>query len=134
MSSIRIDISEEADVSIAILQVRRFLTRGQVRSEDVYRLTTVVAEFARNIVKYAHLGFIEISLTEHLGMLEGSILAKDEGPGIKDINSALSDGFSTGGSLGMGLPGCRRMMDTFTIEAASQYGTTIRATRRLGRI
>lgn len=133
MHQIRVDIAAEADVSIAISQIRRFLTQQSIRSEDVYRLTTVVAELARNIVKYARLGAVQVSLTERLGRLEGCVIAEDEGPGIDNVEAALADGFTTGGTLGMGLPGCRRMMDTFSIDSVVGRGTIIKTTRRLGR-
>lgn len=133
MQQLGVDISDEADVAIAISRTRRFLARGRVRDEDVYRMTTVVAELARNIVKYATRGTVTVSLTERLGELQGSIVAEDAGPGMADVAQALSDGFSTGGSLGMGLPGCRRMMDSFTIETDHGKGTIVRAGRRLGR-
>ena len=102
MQQLGVDISDEADVAIAISRTRRFLARERVRDEDVYRMTTVVAELARNIVKYATRGTVTVSLTERLGELQGSIVAEDAGPGMPDVAQALSDGFSTGGSPGMG--------------------------------
>jgi serine/threonine-protein kinase RsbT len=57
------------------------------------------------------------------------IVASDEGPGISDIPRALRDGFSTSGSLGIGLPGVRRLMDEFAIESKPGCGTTITVTK-----
>jgi serine/threonine-protein kinase RsbT len=53
------------------------------------------------------------------------VTAVDDGPGIADIRQAMSDGFSTSGSLGLGLPGVRRIMDEFEIHSRSSQGTTV---------
>ena len=53
------------------------------------------------------------------------VVASDEGPGIPDIERALQDGYTTGGGLGLGLPGARRLVDDFDIESAPSQGTTV---------
>ncbi|MNY66262.1 Serine/threonine-protein kinase RsbT [compost metagenome] len=53
------------------------------------------------------------------------IVAEDRGPGIPDVDLAMRDGYSTGGGLGMGLPGARRLMDEFLISSKVQVGTTV---------
>ena len=53
------------------------------------------------------------------------VIGRDEGPGIGDLEQAMRDGFSTGNSLGLGLPGARRLMDEFQIESALGRGTTV---------
>jgi serine/threonine-protein kinase RsbT len=53
------------------------------------------------------------------------VIARDEGPGIADLERALQDGYTTGGGLGLGLPGARRLVDDFSIESAPGRGTTV---------
>jgi serine/threonine-protein kinase RsbT len=89
-------------------------------SGDATLIATAISELARNIVSYARTG--EITLQEIQGPSRAGILieAADEGPGIPDVRQALRDGYSTSGSLGLGLPGVRRLMDEF--EITSQPG------------
>ena len=80
---------------------------------------------ARNILVYAVHGEVEVRLDEHNGRRGVIVVARDEGPGIANIDRALEDGFSTSGSLGLGLPGARRLMDDFQISSQQGRGTTI---------
>jgi len=97
---------------------------------DQSRIATAVSELARNIVRYATDGRGQITIRQ-LTSTDGrertgiEIVVSDEGPGIPDIDQALSDGFTSGGGMGMGLPGTRRLMDEMTIESAVGSGTTI---------
>lgn len=82
-----------------------------------------ISELARNIVSYAQRGEIEMS-TE--GSRRGiQIIARDQGPGIPDVELALRDGYSTSRSLGLGLPGTRRVMDEFSLESSVGKGTVV---------
>ena len=132
MTSCSVEISGEADVAVGISRVRRLLEQAQVRREDVFRITTVVAELGRNIFKYAGCGNILVELERHAGSLRVRVRSFDEGPGIDDIEAALRDGFSTGGSLGMGLPGVRRLMDDFSIVSTPGGGTRVMCHRQVG--
>jgi serine/threonine-protein kinase RsbT len=64
-------------------------------------------------------------MVEDRGRRGVCVVARDEGPGIPDIEKAMRDGFSTGGSLGLGLPGARRLMDDFEIVSQVGVGTTV---------
>jgi serine/threonine-protein kinase RsbT len=89
------------------------------------KLITAASELARNMLKYAKGGkvFIEvISKGRENGI---RLVFKDEGPGIPDINLAMKDGFSTGKSLGLGLPGTKRLVSEFQIESEVGKGTTV---------
>src|SRR5215467_15001716 len=88
-------------------------------------IATAISELARNIVSYAHRGQITLRVVDGGGRYGLSITASDEGPGIPDIRQALRDGFSTSGSLGIGLPGVRRLMDEFEINSQPGQGTTV---------
>ena len=80
-----------------------------------------------NIVLYAKQGEIVLRLCERGDRRGVMVRARDQGPGIPDIRRALQGGFSTSRSLGLGLPGVRRLMDEFEIESRVGYGTTVTA-------
>lgn len=88
-------------------------------------LATAILEIARNIVKYAHGGELTLEVADD-GLRQGvRVTARDSGPGIADVELAMRDGFSTGRSLGLGLPGARRLMDAFTLDSQPGCGTTV---------
>lgn len=89
---------------------------------DQTRLATAVAEIGRNALLYAGSGDCEI-VCEHDGMVASvAVAVSDEGPGIADIEAALTPGFATGLGMGGGIAGTRRLVDDFEIE--SQPGRT----------
>lgn len=88
-------------------------------------IAAAISEVARNILIYARTGEIELRPVPE-GVCQGlAIVARDEGPGIRDITQAMQDGFSTSGGLGLGLPGARRLMDEFDVLSAPGQGTTV---------
>lgn len=99
---------------------------------DQTRLVTVTSELARNIVKYARRGRMIAQPTAGPDGREGlRLIFEDSGPGIPDINAAMRDGFTTGGGLGKGLPGSKRLMDEFQIESSPGRGTRVTVVRWL---
>jgi len=84
---------------------------------DQTRLATAISEIARNALHYGGGGSCEILGRRDAGLREITITVSDEGPGIPDIDKAMTPGFSTGNSLGMGLPGARKLMDRLNIES-----------------
>ncbi|GAA6195495.1 serine/threonine-protein kinase RsbT [Pseudophaeobacter arcticus] len=92
---------------------------------DQALVATAISELARNIVNYAGKGEIQIAViqdTKGAGIL---VRASDQGPGIKDLSKAMQDGFSTGNSLGLGLPGTKRIMDEFDISSQPGEGVLV---------
>jgi serine/threonine-protein kinase RsbT len=88
-------------------------------------IATAISELARNILTYAGEGEIALD-REQLGDRRGIVvIARDRGPGIADVELALQDGYSTSRSLGIGLPGVRRLMDEFELDSAPGSGTTV---------
>lgn len=96
---------------------------------DLALIATAISELARNILTYAREGEIEIALEEAGGRRGLLIIARDQGPGIADIALALQDGYSTSRSLGIGLPGVRRLMDQFEVTSEPGSGTLVRVTK-----
>ena len=88
------------------------------------KIKTAVSELGYNIIKYAGKGIIRLTpLKDKRTGIE--IVASDKGPGIEDLEAALSDQFSTGGTLGLGLPGVKRLMDEFEVDTSPEKGTKI---------
>jgi serine/threonine-protein kinase RsbT len=118
-------INHEADVVKARQTGRELAAKVGFRGSSLTVIATAISEVARNIVTYARSGEIVLSAIENGARRGISVVARDEGPGIPNIDDALRDGFSTGGSLGLGLPGARRLMDEFEIASEIGRGTTV---------
>lgn len=98
---------------------------------DQARITTAISELARNIYLYAGTGKVCIEKVQDNGRQGLNIIAQDDGPGILDIRRVMEDGYTTSGGLGAGLPGVKRLMDTFDIDSTPGMGTEIKATKWL---
>lgn len=126
---ILININNEFDIVLARQKGREVSKELQFGGVDQARITTAISELARNIYLYAGSGQITINVLEENGRRGIQITAADEGPGINDIRMVLQDGFSTSGGLGAGLPGVKRLMDTFDIDSMPGSGTRITITK-----
>jgi len=123
----RIAIESDADVVTARQRARELAGELELSSTDQTLLATAISEVARNITAYATRGEVTLKIVRDGNGRAGiEVLAIDQGPGIENIERALQDGFTTGGGLGLGLPGARRLVDEFEIESAPQQGTTVR--------
>ncbi|HEX3690479.1 MAG TPA: anti-sigma regulatory factor [Solirubrobacteraceae bacterium] len=124
-------IAIEADVDIITARQRgRDLgTELGLPKTELALIATAISELARNILTYAGEGEIQIAVEEGDGRRGIAVVARDEGPGIADIGLALQDGYSTSHSLGIGLPGVRRLMDEFEVTSEPGCGTVVRATK-----
>jgi serine/threonine-protein kinase RsbT len=124
VDEIRVPITSDQDVVAARQQGRAVAVKLEFSSSESTLIATAISELARNIVSYARHGEIRI-IPQNSGRPGIVIVATDEGPGIEDIRQAMRDGFSTSGSLGLGLPGVRRLMDEFEIASERGKGTTV---------
>lgn len=127
LGRIRIVISTDADIVVARRSGRELADQIGCSHTDATLIATAISEVARNIVTHAGRGEIIISPVdegtgEHTAV---EVVARDEGPGIPDVERAMEDGYSTGRGLGLGLPGARRLMDTFEITSEVGVGTTV---------
>ena len=118
-------IRNEYDIVTARQEVRKLCTSLDFSSGEQTLVATCVSELARNIVEYAGEGEVAMSLVNNAGERYLVIIARDQGPGIPDIELAMKDGYSTSKGLGIGLPGCRRIMDDFKIVSRIGKGTTV---------
>jgi serine/threonine-protein kinase RsbT len=124
----RIAIESDSDVVTARQRARELAARLELTSTDQTLLATAISEIARNITTYATRGEVRLSIVRDAGppAREGiRVVARDQGPGIPDIEQALQDGWTSGNGLGLGLPGARRLVDEFDIESVPSEGTTV---------
>ncbi|MFH0803354.1 MAG: anti-sigma regulatory factor [bacterium] len=123
----QIIITHEVDIAIATSEARVLAAAGGFQQTEQYMIATAVSELARNIFRYAKKGEVTMKIIEEKTKKGIEIVARDDGPGIKNIERAMTDHFSTGNSLGLGLPGVKRLMDEFEIESDCKKGTKITA-------
>lgn len=125
MSELRVAIAREADIVAARQAGRQLAAQIGFSSTDQTLIATAISEVARNIVVYAQEGEILLSRTDDDGRVGIQVVAIDRGPGIDNKELAMRDGYSTKNSLGLGLPGARRLMDDFALESEVGKGTTV---------
>jgi RNA polymerase sigma factor (sigma-70 family) len=121
---VRIPISRDADIVAARQAARELAARVGFSGTDLTLIATAVSEVARNIVRFAESGEVVVELVERprRGI---QVVARDAGPGIPDVERALTDGYSTYHGLGLGLPGARRLMDELAVVSEPGRGTTV---------
>jgi serine/threonine-protein kinase RsbT len=122
---IRVAINSDQDIVIARQRGRSLAARLGFSPGDATLIATAISELARNIVTYARKGVVTVQSVNNSSRQGISVVASDDGPGIADIRQAMRDGFSTSGSLGLGLPGVRRLMDEFEIDSQLGRGTRV---------
>jgi serine/threonine-protein kinase RsbT len=120
-----ITVDRDSDIVAARQKGRDLAARVGFTGSDLTIIATAISEIARNIVVYAQRGEIDLSIVDEAGKRGILVIARDRGPGIADIELAMRDGYSTGNSLGLGLPGARRLMDDFEIVSTAAEGTTV---------
>jgi len=124
-SEMCIPILTEADIVTARQKGRALAAELAFSPSDQTVIATAISEVARNIAVFAKRGEITLKLFEQDKKRGIVVVARDQGPGIPDIAKALEDGYSTTKSLGLGLPGARRLTDEFEIVSEVGKGTTI---------
>jgi serine/threonine-protein kinase RsbT len=122
---IRVAINSDQDIVAARQRGRALAVELGFSATDSTLIATAISELARNIVSYAGTGEIMLKRIQNSTRHGILIVALDQGPGIHDVREALRDGFSTSGSLGLGLPGVRRLMDEFAIASQPGRGTKV---------
>jgi serine/threonine-protein kinase RsbT len=123
----RTAVHTEHDATRAIMQARRSATAVGFDAARVSLLGTVASELVRNILKYAGSGELIVRQVQSGARRGLELVAVDRGPGIADVDRAMQDHVSTSGTLGLGLPGVKRMMDEMHVDSAIGKGTTVTA-------
>ena len=122
---VHVPIGRDGDVVVARQKGRELASEVGFSGSDLTIIATAISEIARNILSYAEEGEIDLSSVEQAGRSGILVVGRDRGPGIPDIERAMRDGFSTGRSLGLGLPGAKRLMDEFEIASEPGKGTIV---------
>jgi serine/threonine-protein kinase RsbT len=117
-----IELKIEDDILIARKIARQEMADIGFGSADQTRMATAISELTRNVIKYAGHGVCHILTESSSEEIKIKVEIEDYGPGIEDIDKAMEDGYTTGGGLGAGLPGAKRLVNDFSIE--SQPGFT----------
>ena len=120
-----IQIRREADTVRAVMETKRIAQSLKFNHYQSQKVATAVSELVRNIIKYADFGEVIIAPIYQANRTGIEVTVKDRGVGIADLDRAMEDDFSSGGTLGMGLPGVKRLMDEFEISSKVDFGTEI---------
>lgn len=129
-AGVRVTIDCEGALARAVMAATRLAAEVGLGAIDRQRVATAVSELARNVLRYAVRGEVHLRAVEGAGGRRGVELeVRDEGPGIADPEAAMQDHVSSTDSLGLGLPGVRRLMDEFELRTAVGRGTVVRATK-----
>jgi serine/threonine-protein kinase RsbT len=118
-------ILKEQDVVPFRNRVREYAVKIGMGVVNQTKLITAASELVRNMLKYARGGTVLIEVVSKGREAGIRLVFSDKGPGIADISKALQDGFSTGKSLGLGLPGTKRLVSEFDIQSQVGKGTTV---------
>jgi serine/threonine-protein kinase RsbT len=125
-STLHIPIKSEADIVVARKSARALAEELGFNGSDLTLIATAISEVARNIVQYADSGEIVIEPASQNGTVGICMIARDEGPGIPDLDKAMQDGYSTSNGLGLGLPGAKRLVDEFAVHTVVGSGTEVK--------
>jgi serine/threonine-protein kinase RsbT len=116
-----------------VVRVRQLVRTAAVAAKlpliDQTKLVTAASELARNTLVHGGGGYATVEQVINGIRVGVRVLFVDEGPGIVDLDLALTDGFTTGSGLGLGLSGSRRLCDEFEIETAAGKGTRVTVTK-----
>jgi len=122
----RLRITSQNDVALAIVAVRELAARHAMPRSESAALVTAVSELVTNVVKYAGVGLVSLRPTRQIQRPGIEVIVEDQGPGIPDVDAAMKDHVSTGGTLGLGLPGAKRLVDEFELVSRPGQGTRVR--------
>jgi serine/threonine-protein kinase RsbT len=128
-SAHRVVIESDGDLVEARATARGLAMRLGFSRTDATLIATAISEVARNIVVHVGKGSIVMSPLQEERRCGLQVVAEDNGVGIRDVESALEDGYAGRGGLGLGLSGARRLMDDFDIDTAADRGTRVTMTK-----
>lgn len=125
VNEILIPILTDMDIVAARQSGRKLATELGFSQTDTTLIATAISELTRNIILYANQGELVLRPLQRNDEKGIMVIARDQGPGIENVAQVMRMGFSTSGSLGLGLPGVSRLMDDFNIDSQPGSGTTI---------
>ena len=126
----RVPVLEDDDIVRARQAVRRITEELQFSLVDQTKMVTAASELARNALEHGGGGKVTLEALEEGGVRRGlRLVFEDQGPGIANLELALRDGFTTGGGLGLGLGGAKRLSNEFEIASRPGEGTRVAIAR-----
>lgn len=126
----RVEICSEQDIVLARQIARQAAIGLGFSLVDQTRIITAVSELARNVYTYAQKGWMTVqTLNKTTGVVGLEFMFEDQGPGIADLQLALTAGYSSGQGLGLGLSGAKRLMDEFELHSKPGQGTIVRVVK-----
>ncbi|MFD0941040.1 anti-sigma regulatory factor [Pedobacter boryungensis] len=125
LSKDTVQVLKETDVVFLRNRVKEVAVKIKMGLVNQTRLLTAASELVRNMMRYANGGVCMIEVVSSGRMNGVRLTFSDSGPGIPDIAAAMRDGFSTGRSLGLGLPGTKRLVNEFDIKSKVGEGTVV---------
>lgn len=126
---VRYGLHSDVDVVAARRAVNEGAKDIRLSVLDRTKVVTAASELARNTIIYGRGGIMSLEIVRDGGREGLRITFEDHGPGIEDIDRALQDGYSTGGGMGLGLPGARRLVNDFALTSTLGVGTSITIVR-----
>lgn len=130
-AEVRVDLSAPEDNALAVSAARRLALEIGFTESEAFLLATAVSELSTNIIRYAGSGQVTLRAVRQVGRTGLEVVALDAGPGIRDVSKAMLEHFSTGGSLGLGLPSVKRIMDVLCVDSKPGRGTVCTARKWL---
>lgn len=124
-----LELRTSEDIVKARQRVRSCMIDQGFSLIDQTKMVTAASELARNTIDYGKGGTVQIESLTTGGRIGLRLVFLDHGPGIKDIQQALKDGFTTGLGLGLGLGGSKRLVNEFEIWSEPDKGTRVTVTR-----
>ncbi|GAB2544151.1 anti-sigma regulatory factor [Rufibacter soli] len=125
ISKEKISIQKEQDVVLFRNRIKEVATKIGMSLVNQTKLITAASELVRNMLRYGGGGITHLEVISKNSIPGVRLVFQDEGPGIEDVTLAMKDGFSTGKSLGLGLPGAKRLVNDFQIKSELGKGTTV---------
>jgi len=122
----RLQLRQEIDLQTATIRCRQFAAKVGMEEILIQKLATATSELTRNVYKYANCqGWVEFTYHQDLSGSYVQVDVVDRGPGIADVEQAMADHYSTSGTLGLGLPGVQRLVDSLEINSSAEEGTHV---------
>lgn len=120
-----LEVKDERDFQLTLFKLKRIIQDCDFEEAKMAALLTAASELSRNMLKYADGGLVSCYRLQHLSKKGVFVRFKDTGPGIEDIEQAMQQNYSSSGTLGLGLPGAKRLADDFAIESTPGEGCRV---------
>ena len=129
MNELTFLVNNEEDLIILRNNIKKLAADRKMSLINQTKLMTAASELGRNMIRYGHGGRVTVVLRQEPTRTGIQMTFTDQGPGIANLEQAMTNGYSTSRGLGLGLPGTKRLMDEFHIESTVGQGTMVRVTK-----